>query len=483
MKIGQTSVVVFLSKLLGSALGFLATLYFARLLGAEVVGLYALVLTVVGWLLLIVEVGIGGATVKRISEGKEQGKYLTAAVTWVLLFGTVISIGVVLGRPLLESYIHGFTQKVGLSVAWFVVAITFVRLFRSTVRRALKGERKVHIVGLLEPVNAGGRSVIQIGLVFAGFGLFGMLVGYMLGTALVGLVGLFWVTTRPAWPSKRHFRSLFDYAKFSWLSKLEARVFTEVDLLLLGVFVPTSLVGVYSIAWSLANFLSLFGAAIRSVLFPEVSYTSTQESNQAAAGMLESALAYTGLLSIPGLVGGAILGDRLLMLYGGEFVEGTVVLGLLILAVLFYSYQKQLINGLNGLDRPDLAFRVNALFILLNAGLNVVLIWLYGIEGAAVATAFSAAVTLAFSYYVLSQLITFDLPVRQIAHQWIAALGMGLVVLGARRLIEVTGVTDHNAVIVVVLVGLGAVVYFLALLAISARFRTTVRENLPARFR
>ena len=479
MKLGQTSVVVFLSKVVGSALGFLATLYFARELGAEVLGVYALVLTVVAWLILAADLGVGGATIKRISEGTEQGAYLTAAVVWTVLLATAISIAVVLGQTVLEAYITEFEQYVALSVVWFVVAFVFAKLFYRTTSRLLKGERRVHIAGLLDPVKIGSQSLLQVGLVVLGFGLFGMLVGAILGAILVGFIGLFWVTVRPARPAKRHFQSLFDYAKFSWLGNLKARAFNEVDILLLGVFVPTQLVGVYSVAWSLAKFLDLFGTAVRSTIFPELSYTSTQESRQAAAGLLEEALAYTGLIATPGLVGGVILGDRLLRLYGQEFVEGTAVLGLLILAVLIFSYQKQLMGGLNGLDRPDLAFRVNAVFIGLNASLNLGLIWLYGIEGAAVATALSTAVSLVLAYYMLSQLISFELPYAQLARQWAAALGMGVVVLAGRELLETTELISHNAIIVVSLVGLGAGIYFLLLLAISREFRATVDRNLP----
>jgi len=479
MKFGQTSVVVFVSKVVGSALGFLATLYFARELGAEVLGVYALVLTVVAWLILVAELGIGSALVKRFSEGDEQGAYLAAAAVWVLLLATTLSVAAVAGRPVIESYIGEFDRYVALSVFWFVVGLIFAKLFYRTTVRVLKGERKVHIAGLLQPVKTGGQSLLQLGLVVLGFGLLGMLVGAILGAIVVGLLGLLWVTVRPARPAKRHFRSLFDYAKFSWLGNLQARAFNEVDILLLGVFVQTSLVGVYSVAWSLAKFLDLFGTAIRSTLFPELSYKSAQESRQAAAGLVEDSLAYTGLIATPGLVGGTLLGDRLLALYGEAFVDGAAVLGFLILAVLLFSYQKQLMGALNGLDRPDLAFRVNAVFVALNAGLNLVLISQYGIEGAAVASVLSTAVSLGLAYYMLSQLISFDMPLAELTRQWTAALTMGAAVLAAREVVETASLVNNNAVIVVLLVGLGAAVYFLTLLAISTEFRATVDRNLP----
>ncbi|SEH15900.1 Membrane protein involved in the export of O-antigen and teichoic acid [Natronorubrum sediminis] len=479
MNIGQTSLIVFLSKLLGSALGFVATLYFARELGAEVLGVYTLVLTVVSWLILAGEFGVGQATTKRISEGREQGAYLSAALVWITGFAVCLSLAVIVAQPILESYIAEFDHYVALSVVWFVVALLFIKLFYRTIDKTLKGERKVHIEGVLEPVKIGGQSLIQIVLVIAGYGLLGMLVGYALGGIIVGIVGLYWVSTQPSMPSKRHFVSLFDYAKFSWLGSLKSRTFNEVDILLLGVFAQSALVGVYSVAWSIAKFLDIFGGAVSSTMFPEISHTSAQNAREAVSGLVEDSLAFTGLIAIPGIVGGTLLADRLLELYGPEFVDGATVLALLIVATTLYSYQKQLMNGLNGIDRPDLAFRINAVFIVLNAGLNVVLIPRFGLEGAAIASIASVAVATILAYVTLSRLVDFRTPFGEIGRQITAALVMGVVVYGALETVETTAIVEHNAFIVVSLVGFGAGVYFLTLLALSARFRSTVERNIP----
>ncbi|RLM88804.1 transporter [Halobellus sp. Atlit-38R] len=479
MKIGQTSLVVFLSRLLASALGFLATLYFARKLGPEVIGLFALVTTVVGWLTLVGNVGVGQAMKKRISEGEDQGEYLSAAVLWVIFTAILISIGVLVLHPLLENYLGEFERYVKISVVWFVLGILYIQLLHRSVFRLIVAQRMVHIRGLLDPVNVGGRSLFQIVLVFVGYGLLGMLVGWMLGGVLVGLLGLYWVHIRPARPAKQHFKRLFDYAKFSWLSGLKSRAFNQVDILLLGVFVSSSLVGVYSVAWSIAKFLELFGNAIGKTMFPEISHTSAQGSTNDVAGMVEDSLAFNGLIAIPGLIGGLVLAERLMRLYGPEFAQGATVLALLILATLIYSYQSRLLNTLNAIDRPDLAFRINLIFIGLNAVLNVVLIWQFGVEGAAVATALSALVGLVLSYYALDNLIEFQTPVREPLRQVLAALVMGGVVWAALDVIETTDVVSHNVVIVLGLVGSGATVYFLTLLTISPQFRATVDRNLP----
>lgn len=478
MKIGQTSAVLFVSKLVGSALGFVSTLYMARVLGAEIMGIYALVMSVVGWLVILSRPGIGNAMIKRISEGEQQGEYLSASIIWIVTLMLLTLALIFLSQSLIGNYINEFESYVSFPVIWFVVVILIIDLFYRTEMTTLVALRKVHINGLLRAVRTGLRSFIQILLVIFGFGLFGMLMGYILSTIFIGLLGLYWIDLRPSRPTKSHFKSLFDYFKFSWLGGLKTRAFNETDIILLGVFVPTSLVGVYSVAWSLAVFLGLFSKSISLTLFPEISNKSVQETKQAIPELVDDSISYAGLIAIPGLVGGFMLGERLLRLYGDDFTSGATVLVLLILSIVFHSYQNQLMNALNALDRPDLTFRINAIFITLNIVLNIILIWQFGFVGAAVATSISACLSMLMAYYTLSRLIRFGSFMEETIRQVVAAVLMGVAVWAILEIIERNDLLNHNFTVIVLLVTTGSIIYFTILLGISEKFRETVDRNL-----
>ncbi len=472
MRIGQTSFVVFASKLLGSALGFVATLYFARTLGAAVLGQYALVLAVVAWLSLAGNLGISGAITKRMSEGTDTPAYATAGALVVAALGLALGALVLLFDEAVNAY-------VGEPVAPLVVALLLLGLFQSLTNSALQGERKVHITGLLTPVGIAVRSIIQIALVFVGLELVGMIAGYAIANFLVAVVGLALLSVGVARPTREHFESLYEYAKFSWIGGLQSRSFNDVDVLLLGVFVQSSLVGVYSAAWSIAKFLTLFDSAVSSTLFPELSRADAEGNRESVAGLVEDSLTYGGLILIPGLFGGFLLGERLLRIYGPEFVQGAAVLWILILATLLYGYQKQLLNALNGIDRPRVAFRINAAFIAANVVLNVALISALGVVGAAVATTASAALGVVLAVSALRSEVHFTIPYGEIARQFVAAVAMAAVVVGSETILETATSLNHNFATVVLLVAVGATVYFLSLFGLSAQFRATVIENSP----
>jgi hypothetical protein len=84
---------------------------------------------------------------------------------------------------------------------------------------------------------------------------------------------------------------------------------------------------------------------------------------------------------------------------------------------------------------------------------------------------------LAFHY--LRGLVGFSVPVFELGRQVAAGLMMAVVVSSVRRGIEVFDLLNHNAATVAILVTLGAAAYFLALAAISDRFRATLRDNAP----
>lgn len=475
MKLGQTSIVHFASNFVSSALGFVATVYIARVLGPEPLGIYQVALGLVAWLAIFGKVGFSGAITKRVSEDNEPEEYATAGATVIAALFVVITVGIVLFRGEVSAYVE-------YPATGYIVLILLVVLLNSLVNALLVGLKLVHVSGVLSPIKTGGQAVAQVALIVAGAGTAALFAGHILGLAVVVAVGGYYVLRDlPSIkiPERHHFEGLFDFAKFSWLGSLQSRMFNYTDVLVLGYFVSSGLIGIYAAAWNIGQFLILFSGTLKSTLFPEMSSMSTEKDPQAVSRIVEQSLTFGGLFLIPGLFGGLLLGERILRIYGPEFSQGATVLNILIVANLFMGYQNQLLNTLNAIDRPSLAFRVNVVFVAANITLNVVFIYLYGWIGAAVATATSVAVSLVLAYRHVDAIIDFDFPVGEIAQQWIAGAVMASVVYGGLRLEETHRLIGHNFVVVMILVIVGAGVYFSILLGLSTEFRETVGRNVP----
>ncbi|GGJ01927.1 polysaccharide biosynthesis protein [Halobellus salinus] len=477
LRLGQTSVVYFVSKLLASALGFIATIYVARLLGSGALGIYSVATAVVSWLVLFGTMGVTSGMTKRVSERDESSAYAIAGVSIVSVFAVGLATAILLFRGEVNDYI-------GFSAAVFIAAMVVVTLAQSTVMSLLNGRKLVHIAGVFSPVKTGSRAGSQIVALSLGLGIVGLFGGYIIGYVVVVLGG-FYVLIRSfdeiTMPRARHFRGILSFAKYAWLGGLRSKAFNWVDIALLGFFVSNAFIGYYTAAWNIAQFLVVFGTAISRTLFPEMSESAVADDSEAVSDLLNTALSFAGLIMIPGLVGGTLIGEQLLRIYGPDFTQAGLVLSVLIFATLLQSYQKQFTTTLNALDRPDIAFKINLVFILSNVVLNVVLIVVYGWVGAAVATALSIVISLVVAYKYIGSILDFTIPVEEISKQWIAAGLMACFLIALIR-VETRHITINSNILFVLLAVLsGAGIYLGSLLGLSKRLRKTVRDNLPER--
>ena len=458
--------VSFLSKVVMSLSGFAATIVLTRTLGREKYGTYVVVLSVLAWVAIAGNLGLGAAVRKRVSEATE-GNYIVAGLVGQVGLYVVVAVCLWFARPYLNAYME-------IDATLILILLLAVRLLGNYVQLVLDGQRLVHVSSILSPIEWTSRSVVQVALVLSGFGIAGAFVGYVVG-AVVGIaLGAYFVTVDWSLPSQRDFRQLKSFAQFSWLADIKGRTFLSMDTLVLAVFVSNSLIAVYEVAWNLASLFALFGSSISRTLFPEMSQISSADGpSSEISELLRVSLAYSGLFIIPGLVGSAIVGDVVLTIYGSGFQTGYYILLVLTFARLLYGYQGQFLTTLDAVDRPDLTFRINAVFVAANLVLNIGLTSQYGWYGAAAATTVSAAIGLGLGYYYSSQIIDVVVPVGVVVKQLFAAGVMAITVYASRLLF------GDSLPIVIVLVTVGASVYFTVLLTISPEFRTTVEENLP----
>lgn len=449
-----------------SVSGFVATITLTRTLGQEQYGAYVVILSVLAWAAIAGNLGIQQAIRKRVSESDDRNYVAAGFAVQVGLYGAVAS-GLWIGRSHLNQFI-------GMEATWILLVMLAVNLGLGFVRTVLDGQHLVHVSSVLSPVEWTSRSMIQIALVLSGFGIAGAFAGYVVGAIVAIAIGLYFVDLPRDPPSRHDFYRLKSYAQFSWLDSIKGRTFMSMDTIILAVFVSNSLIAVYEIAWNLASLFGIFGASISQTLFPEMSkLSSAGKSTDAISGLLRESLAYSGLFIIPGLIGSALIGDVILTIYGSGYSTGYYILLILTFARLVYGYMGQFLSTVSAIDRPDLTFRINALFVVVNLGLNIVLTWRFGWYGAAAATVTSAVLGLFLGYYYANQVVDITLPIGEIAKQWFAAGVMAVVVLGGRTLV------GDSLPIAVALAAIGAAVYFSALLVLSPKFRTTVEDNLP----
>jgi len=152
-------------------------------------------------------------------------------------------------------------EYVGYPATGYIIFILFVVLLNGLVNSLLTGLHLVHISGILSPLRTGGRALSQVLLIIAGACTASLFIGHLVGYLVVIGIGIYYVmrnVSALSRPNRTHFEGLFDFAKFSWLGSLQSRMFSYTDIVVLGFFVSSGLVGVYAVAWNVAHFFFFF---------------------------------------------------------------------------------------------------------------------------------------------------------------------------------------------------------------------------------
>ncbi|MDS0281737.1 lipopolysaccharide biosynthesis protein [Haloarcula onubensis] len=476
MRLGKTAASHFLSQVVVTLAGFGATWLIAYVLGADGLGRYSVIVSLGFFWLVIPGSAVSSAMKKRISEGDSPGGFIGGGillnlVACGLLSGLVLASGELLGGVVSRDR---ELMRVLIDYDLEIVALLSATLAYQTMNGSLQGQKRVAATGWLKAVERIARTAFQAGALVFSLGVAGISLGHAAALAIVAAVAFTLGTERPTLPTRAQVSSLLEYAKFAWVGSLRGRVFGWLDTIFLSFFVGASLIGIYEAAWGIASMLAIASASISQTLFPEVSDLSTDEGYDRIRHYLDEALAFSGIFIIPGLAGAAIIGQRVLEFYRPEFGQGSTVLLVLIAAYMADTFASQFTNVINGVDRPDAAFRVNVVFILVNAVLNGVLIWWMGWYGAAIATAVSSWLRAVVGYVVLRRIIDeVSVPVGQLARQALAAVLMAAVVY------PVVPFAPSGRLGTVLLAGLGAVVYATLVLALAPRVRTKARMFFP----
>ncbi|MDT8358420.1 MAG: polysaccharide biosynthesis C-terminal domain-containing protein, partial [Methanomicrobiaceae archaeon] len=173
-------------------------------------------------------------------------------------------------------------------------------------------------------------------------------------------------------------------------------------------------------------------------------------------------------------VGGWILSDVILSsLYGVAFAKGSTALVILLLVQVVNVFMFLQTMSLNALDRPKDAFKVTAIASVINIGLDVTLIPLFGIEGAALATLATMIINSLLAYRALSRTIHVRVEWGSLRNIGVAVMGMALAVIVLRALVPVTGIFTLAGIVIV-----GGVVYSLLLLRLDKSIKEDIQTIL-----
>ncbi|MDR2945067.1 MAG: flippase [Methanosarcinales archaeon] len=419
-----------------TAVGFLSTIYFTRVVDPSVVGVYFLFFSYCALFLLFSESGIGEASVKLISEGKNRNEYYTASMT----LRTVYLISCVAGL-LLSAVIFPTSTVMETGIFWWIIAALFIDYFYNSRIYAAYADGKINVFQVSLFLNTAVRSLFQIGVVYLGYHSFGLEGGFFAGMIFAAVFAHRYNQLKLAAFSKENFKRVLMYAVLIFLVMSCYLIYQNIDVVFIGRYMTEADAGIYRIVYQFSMLGGLAATSVKAVLYPKFSaWNETKQFKNITEG-LRGGTSISLMLAIPIFFSFLILGyDFISLFYGEAYISGVPALFILsfIQIVTVFLYLQSIC--LNAVSHPKYAFLSIAAGIAANILLNTLLIPVYGMEGAALATVIAMLLNSGLAYLLLKKVIPVRYNWKSILKMVIASLLMCAFLLGFKYVLPITNV-------------------------------------------
>lgn len=369
------------------ASAFAASLLRARALTLDAFGAYALVATVVAFLVIIADFGLSVMMVRDLSRAEtERRAYLGSAFLLTAVLATIAAMGVV-GVSLAiarDASIMPLASMLAISVWLAGLALAPAAFLRATGRTRIEAAARVAsgslLVGLTSMAAVAHGGVVAFGAATAaasGVALVVMLPPAMLAAGIA----------RPQFDFGQ-WRRLFGDAAPLGFAMMFTAVYYYADSLMLGAFGQREGLARYNASYVFVMAVALLIAALRTGFMPA---QSRGHAGQAPLdGVLRGYFRMTAAMALALIVVGPLTaGPVLRICYGAQYEAAAPALRLLLVASGVMCFSSYFGSNLLVAGRQARYLRATIAGAALNVAANLAVIPMFGLTGAATVTLFS----------------------------------------------------------------------------------------------
>lgn len=201
---------------------------------------------------------------------------------------------------------------------------------------------------------------------------------------------------------------LIRYGISFMVSVLSSQFLTDVDKLLIGGFLGPESVAIYSAGYRVASGIRIFTVGITTSFFAEFNRLLESEEYPQVEDLLDSGVKYFLMFAFPATFGIFIIGSDIIELLLRSDGEGNIeiMLFLIGMGVVMYSISNIYSQLFYAADKISILVKINFICLIINIFLNILLIPLIGLLGAAVTTLFSYVLMTIAVWYTISKMVT-----------------------------------------------------------------------------
>jgi O-antigen/teichoic acid export membrane protein len=378
------------------ALRFAITLVIARVLGADDAGLYFQSFAILAFLSLIASAAATDTLTRYVAVHRADGDdaalrgTIRLGLTATVAISAIMSIALFALAPWLA--VHAFHDELRLiSVLRFVAVALPATAYTDAALGATRGFKTMKPYALINLMfEPAFRIILTLALLWAGWGLTGVMIALVVtntSSAVLASIALKRLLGRIEARPRYHVRELLTFSAPSWLSNIASNGLLWADTILLGIYGTAVEVGVYQVATRLTLLATIFVTPVTNSFAPRIADLYRRGQHELLKRTFGLITSWVVRLSLPGFVVLLVFPRELLAIFGHAFEAGVVVTQIMTIAWLFNAAGGPCGYMLTMSGRPIVQMANYVAALVLNVGLNVVLIPRLGVSGAAIAWA------------------------------------------------------------------------------------------------
>ncbi|WMI66634.1 lipopolysaccharide biosynthesis protein [Aestuariibaculum sp. YM273] len=301
------------------------------------------------------ELGMSAALIQRKDDSEVEKMYSTAYWSGIG-FGVLFFLFMCFAVAPFATYFYGEPILIKL-IAFLSLGVLikpFSLIYNVILTRALNFKKIAQIFNL----SAFIAGVIAVFAAYNGVGVWALVINNILSIALTLPMLYFSTKWKPKleW-NKEYFKSIFGFGIYSTGTGVFSTLTYNIDNLIIGKMLGASVLGSYTLSFSLTEQLrQTVSAVLNKVMYPV--FGKSQDDKQKLKSYFLKIINFNALLIFPLMTYFFLFAEEIIGFFGEKWIDAIVPLKILSIAMMIHLLINSFTSLIRGLGKPKLEMKI-----------------------------------------------------------------------------------------------------------------------------
>jgi O-antigen/teichoic acid export membrane protein len=402
-----------------------------KLLGAFNYGIWVQISVTITLLAPLIRLGLTNSLIRYLAAEKDTDT-IKEGIYSVIFLISIIAFASTLFFIIFIIPVSNFFQTPIILVALLPIIILFECL-NGVFFAVFQAFQRMLRYSFLTIIASLGEIIFVVLSILLGYGIYGAVLSLLIIRLIVSIISSAFIYKKFGFkiPDFHFIKKYLLFGLPTLLSGFSYSIVTSADKYLVGFFLGTLFVGYYAPAYSLGNIITFLILPLSFVLFPAVCKSYDENELDEVKNKLKYSLKYFLIIAIPAVFGLSALVKEILQIFSTQEIAtySYFVTPFVATSTLFYGLSDIFSQIIILAKKTKIVGYIWFAAAIINIILNLILIPLYGILGAAISTLLCYLLAFLLIYFYSTKEFIFEIDWPSILKSLFASFLMAIIIL------------------------------------------------------